>query len=314
MTKSKPIIKWAGGKTQILDKVFEKFPTEINNYYEPFIGGGSVFLELLNRCENNKIQLVGTCYLNDKNKELINMYQVVQNHIELLIKQLEKIKLIYFEAPMIEYKPRYKYQVDLNKDISEYIKLGKSYVYYYYRAIYNNLNININNLNDRIISAALLIFLNKTCFRGIYREGPNGFNVPFGNYLEPSIFNPEELKRLNLLLNKYKITFTNNDFNYYCLNINSSNDFVYLDPPYYPLKETSFVGYKVDGFSIDDHNNLLSLCQHLDSKNIKFLQSNSYCDFNVEKYNAFNQEKILCKRRINSKNPKDTDNEILINN
>ena len=116
---------------------------------------------------------------------------------------------------------------------------------------------------------------------------------------------------MNQIFNKYKIKFTSSDFNYHCLNI-KPGDFVYLDPPYYPINETSFVGYKVDGFSDEDHKNLAGLCHHLNTKNIKFLQSNSYCDYNTKEYQQYNQEKILCKRRINSKKPGATVYEILV--
>ena len=308
----KPIIKWVGGKTQILSNLYQHFPTEINNYFEPFTGGGSVFMELLNRLEQNQITLNGTMHLNDKNHDLINMYVMIQTQINLLIEKLKELKDIYFEAPVIKYKPRFNYQIDLYKPIEDYIPLGKSYVFYYYRDLYNSIKITGDSqLPDKINKAALFIFLNKTSFRGVYREGPNGYNVPFGNHDEPSIFKEDELKNMNQIFNKYKIKFTSSDFNYHCLNI-KPGDFIYLDPPYYPINETSFVGYKIDGFSDEDHKNLAGLCHHLNTKNIKFLQSNSYCDYNIKEYQQYNQEKISCKRRINPKKPGATANEILV--
>ena len=154
----KPILKWAGGKTQILDDIFDKFPNHIDNYYEPFIGGGSVFLKLIEKCEKNEIT-VNNFYLNDKNKNLIILYKTLKNNINKLIKELKILKNNYDNAEVIEYEPRHKCKFTENDNIDDVIKKGKLYVYYYYRYIYNS------NIKDNSKKAALFLFLNKTCFR-----------------------------------------------------------------------------------------------------------------------------------------------------
>ena len=300
----KPFLKWVGGKTQILDKLFEKFPNEMDNYYEPFVGGGSVMLELINKLENNQLDVKGKIFINDKNVDLINLYNLIKMDLPYLVKQLTAFESLYTKAPDIPYAPRHK--VELDKDIKKNIKKGKLYLYNHYRREFNTTS-------DIKLKSALLLFLNKTCFRGVYRVGPNGFNVPFGNYKNPTILNKENLIELNQMFNKYKIEFTSVDFEQFLNKELNSDDFVYLDPPYYPLKKESFTTYQKDGFE-NKHDILADICNTLNSKGIKFLHSNSWCDFNVNKYSQFNKDKILCKRRINSKNPKDTDNEILIYN
>lgn len=299
----KPILKWVGGKSQIIDKIFDKFPSEIENYFEPFCGGGSVFLGLLNKIENKEIVLNGKLYINDKNSILIELYKYIKNEPKKFIKGIKEISEHYNKALYIKQSPRHKHEVNINDDIDEIIKQGKSYVYYYYRNKFNKID---NNKEKAII----FLFLNKTCFRGLFREGKNGFNVPFGNYKNPTIYKESEIATLSLILNKYKIKFSNTDFKDFCKNV-KENDFVYLDPPYYPLKSSSFVSYKEGGFDENKHKELVELCKSFKNK---FLHSNSWCEFNVKNYSNFHQNKILCKRRINCKNPSDNDYEILIFN
>jgi len=300
----KPCLKWVGGKTQILEKLFEKFPDEINDYYEPFVGGGSVMIELIHRLETGQIKVKGKIFINDKNSDLINLYNLVKTNLPYLIKKLAKLEKIYNDSPDIKYESRHK--IELDKDIKKNMAKGKVYLYYHYRREFNTTKVSK-------LKSALLIFLNRTCFRGVYRIGPNGFNVPFGNYENPTILHADNLTVLHDMFNKYKIEFTDNDFTDFLDKDLQSDDFVYLDPPYYPLKKESFTTYQKDGFETK-HDDLVNVCHNLHNKGFKFLHSNSWCDFTVNKYNQFTQDKILCKRRINSKNPKDTDYEILIYN
>ena len=302
----KPILKWVGGKTQILDEIFDKFPKHINNYYEPFIGGGSIFLKLIEKYEKNKIT-VNNFYLNDKNKNLILLYQTIKDNITELLKELEIIKNNYNTAKVIEYEPRHKCKFTENDTINEVINKGKLYVYYYYRYIYNLEEENNNK------KAALFLFLNKTCFRGLYREGNNKFNVSFGHYEKPKIYDKDELKKLNILFNKYNLNFTAINFDNMKYEIHKNN-FIYLDPPYYPINEKSFVDYQKSGFTDNENNKLLELCNLFNKNNIKFIHSNSCCHYNLNNYKNYKIEKILCKRRINSKNPKDTELELIISN
>lgn len=300
-----PILKWAGGKTQIIKEVTDKFPLEFNNYYEAFIGGGSVFLELLKLIEVNKIKVNENIYLNDLNSDLINLYSIIKEDTSILFSNIDELVNNYNKAEMVEYEPRHKYNINLEESIEEYIKKSKSDVFYYYRDLYNTTD-------DSNLKSALFLFLNKTCYRGLFREGPNGFNVPFGNYVSPTIYNKDEILELHKLFNKYDVKFSNLDFEKFSENI-KKDDFVYFDPPYYPLKKTSFTSYKDDSFH-DKHEVLLKLCNKLNDDEIKFIHSNSYCKFNLDKYKNYNIEKINCKRRINSKKPEDKDFEVIINN
>ena len=159
--------------------------------------------------------------------------------------------------------------------------------------------------------SAIFIFLNKTCFRGMFREGPNGYNVPYGNYSKPEIVNKKHLLRISKLIKN--VNFTHMDFSESIKNV-KTKDFVYLDPPYAPETKTSFVGYTKKGFDIELHDNLFKKCNELKDKKIKFLLSNA----NVELVqNAFPKEKftikiIVCKRSINSKKPGSKTEEVLI--
>ena len=299
---NKPFLKWIGGKTQIIKNITDKFPKEINNYIEPFVGGGSVFLQLLN---NKQFIIRGKIIVNDVNKHLINLYLCIKNNVKDLITNLENIVKNYESAPMIKLPSRKKIIVDLKEPMEKVITKGKAYIYYYYREKYNK-----EKLKD-VEEASLFLFLNKTGFRGLYREGKNGFNVPFGNYVNPSIFSKTQLEKLNQLFRKYDIIFHNDDFNK-LLNQIDEKDFVYIDPPYYPLNTKSFVKYNDNGFDEKQHNNLVLFCKELDKKKVKFVQSNSRCNFIKENYKQYNLCEINCKRRINSKKPQSTEMEYII--
>ena len=157
-----PAIKWVGGKTQIIDKIMNKIPLKINTYYEPFVGGGAVFLRIL--CDvYKKTRKVNKFCINDINKDLICLYQDIQTNIEELIGAVNVYDQMYKNAQTIDYEPRHKYIVN-DKSIEDIQKLGKSYVYYYCRDKYNNMQ-------SCVDKTALFIFLNKTCFRGLYRIG-----------------------------------------------------------------------------------------------------------------------------------------------
>lgn len=305
----KPILKWAGGKTQILDKIFTHFPKNINDYYEPFCGGGSVFINLLNDLEKGKIVVSGNININDINKNLINLYKFVKNNINELIEELDKIKDLYFLAKEVVYPKRHKYKIDMDLSNDELIVKGRSYIFYYYRDIFNKKNI------TEIEKCAIFLFLNKTCFRGLYREGVNGFNVPYGNYKNPLIYDKTNMVLLHKLLNKYDVIFTEKQYNIFLLDeriLKNGENFIYLDPPYYPLNKKSFTTYNKNGFSVKDNEILLSICNIFFKNNIKFIHSNSYCDYNLEMYKNYKYEKISCKRSINSKNPESKVYEMLI--
>mgnify|MGYP003994460219 CR=1 FL=1 len=306
--KIKPFVKWVGGKGQILDTIFQYFPKKIKNYYEPFLGGGAVFFRLLEKCEKNEIKLEGKMYLNDSNKTLINTYKTIKTNVIELIEKLTEYNNYYLKSKFVSLPSRTKITIQDNDNINNIVKKGKQYVYYYYRHKFNN----DTSLSD-VEKSALFIFLNKSGFRGLFREGKNGFNVPFGNYDKPNICEKNLLKNLNILFNKYDIVFLSKDFKDIFDNIDES-DFVYFDSPYYPITNTSFVSYQKLGFSEDNHIELCNLCIILDELGIKFLESNSNCGFNKMNYKDFNLVEFYSQRRINSKNPSQKEKEILIYN
>jgi DNA adenine methylase len=298
----KPILKWVGGKTQIIDKLITDFPVEINNYREAFLGGGSVLLTLLSYVKSGIIKIQGNIYAYDLNEPLIYIYKNIQTHHKELYDILQTIIKDFNECGNgeINRKPA---------NIAE-AKIAKENYYYWIRSEYNKLC-----LNDKksTLGSAMFIFLNKTCFRGVFRVGPKGFNVPYGHYNNPEIINKEHLEEIHNLIQN--VVFECCDFNT-SLTIVEPNDFVYLDPPYAPETDTSFVGYTENGFNIENHNNLFKLIHILTDANKKIMLSNA--DVNLVRENFTNEKystlSILCKRSINSKNPDAKAKEVVIKN
>ena len=298
----KPILKWVGGKTQIIDKLITDFPVEINNYREAFLGGGSVLLTLLSYVKSGIIKIQGNIYAYDLNEPLIYIYKNIQTHHNELYDILQTIITDFNECGNGE----------INRtpaNIAE-AKIAKENYYYWVRSEYNKLC-----LTDKksILGSAMFIFLNKTCFRGVFRVGPKGFNVPYGHYNNPEIINKKHLEEIHNLIQN--VVFECCDFNT-SLTIVEPNDFVYLDPPYAPETDTSFVGYTENGFNIETHNNLFKLIHILTDTNKKIMLSNADVslvreNFTNEKYSTLS---ILCKRSINSKNPDAKAKEVIIKN
>jgi DNA adenine methylase len=290
----KPFLKWVGGKTQILDKVLELFPEEINNYYEPFLGGGSVLLGLL----SSGIQIKGKVYASDLNKNLIWLYKNIQQKPDELIKEVKKILTEFGKCK----------QEDVNrkaKTLEEALSNPESY-YFWIRSKFNSLA-----EKESIEASAMVLFMNKTCFRGVYREGPNGFNVPYGNYKNPSVLDEEHIREVSELVKD--VIFSELPFTQALKSV-KKGDFVYLDPPYAPESEKSFVSYTADGFDKEAHQSLFKFCQEFQKKKIKFLMSNADVELVRKAFPepAFNTRTIECKRAINSKKPESKTNEVLI--
>lgn len=290
----KPLIKWIGGKTQIINTIINKFPKNINNYHEVFLGGGSVLLALLTYKKNNIIHIDNKIYAYDINSSLINFYVQIQKNPILVYDVIISLKT-EFNSCICDIVNR------TPNDINE-AKTSKESYYYWIRSQYNKLTI-----KNTIEEASMFIFLNKTCFRGMFRESKNGFNVPYGHYKNPDIINIKHLLIIHNLI--IDVEFINSEFEESFNNINE-NDFVYLDPPYVPENINSFVGYSKDGFTSDKHTKLFKLTNKLNN----FLMSNSNTEL-INSYflkNKYNIEIIKCKRRINSKKPQSTSNEVLI--
>lgn len=298
----KPILKWAGGKSQIIKKILTVIPNQINNYHEPFVGAGSVLLGVLSLRQQGKLTIKGDICAYDLNPALINLYKNIQNNKDKLYKTLTKYKDQYNKIETLKSETK-----NNNNNISEEQSLKSKEEYYYWiRNKFNKLD------KSSIEYSALLIFLNKTCFRGLYREGPNGFNVPFGNYKTTIAFVSDvDLNNIYLLIK---------DVKFYCSSFEMSfknikkHDFVYLDPPYYPEVKTSFVNYTKDGFDIDKHKMLFNEIITLNKKNVKFVLSNSNVQDVVTFFNEFNKNVLETRRAINSKNPESTTTEVIIYN
>lgn len=280
----KPVIKWAGGKTQIIDSVLSLFPTTIQNYHEPFLGGSSVLLALLS---NPRIQVQGQIYASDINPALIGLYTNIQSNVDAFIQEIRRLTENF----------------SLCQE-----ELQREHYYYQLRNQFNECT-----SRDSIPASAMFLFLNKTCFRGLYREGPKGFNVPYGHNKNPSIFNEDHIRTVSALIQRVQFSCRSFESS---LQVVIRGDFVYLDPPYAPINETSFVGYTADGFDIERHRFLFVLCDSMTISGIRFVLSNA--DVPMVR-DAFTPENYLtriisCKRRINAKSPDSKADELLITN
>lgn len=284
---AKPFLKWAGGKGQILHELEQRLPEHIKKnqvietYIEPFVGGGALFFFLKSKYKINK------SYLLDNNKDLMVGYKVIQNNPKELIKKLEGLKYRYLRKTDEEKKRNY-YRIRKRYNIQ-----GKKFDYY--------------NYNDEWIKrAAYLIFLNKTCFNGLYRLNSNGeFNVPHGRYKNPPILDKKNILEVNRALKDTQIYCA--DFTQSAQYINGKS-LIYFDPPYRPLNNTSsFTSFTKDGFTDEDQRKLSSFYSELSKKeNIYLILSNSdpkninpNDDFFDELYQKFNIERVRATRMIN---------------
>ena len=292
----KPFLKWVGGKTQIINDIISKLPKQINNYHELFLGGGSVLFAVLSLQKQNKIIIKNKIYAYDININLINMYKNIQNNKDKLYNILKS----YFK----EYDNITGNIINRNPQTINDAKTSKESYYYWIRKKYNNID------KDSIECSALFIFINKICFRGMYREGPNGFNVPYGHYKKtPSLISEKEINYISELIKN--VEFKHCNFIYSIKNV-KEGDFVYLDPPYAPENSKSFVKYVEDGFDLKTHELLFIEIKKL--KNIKFIMSNAKVDIVINSFKDYNCHEITARRAINSKNPGSTTTEVIIYN
>ncbi len=250
-----PIVKWVGGKRQLMFELLKNLPKSYNRYFEPFIGGGALFFEL--QPDN--------AYISDMNEELINLYSVVRDSVDELIEDLSKH----------EVSKEYFLEIRNIDRTEEYSKLSN------------------------VERASRFIYLNRTCFNGMYRVNSKGeFNVPFGNYKNPRIIDENNLLNCSELLKRTEIKCA--DFSE-ILNKAQRGDFVYFDPPYVPLNETSsFTSYTKDGFDIDMQFKLRDVCDELDSMGVKFMLSNSDTKLVNDLYENYEIKKVFASRQINA--------------
>lgn len=268
-----PVLKWVGGKRQLLDTFRPLLPKKITTYCEPFVGGGALLFNLQ----------PNTAYINDINPELIGVYTVIKNNVEELISELEK-----FENTAEQF-----YAVrDWDRNKAYYAELTD------------------------VQKAARVLYLNKTCFNGLYRVNNAGeFNSPFGNYRNPNIVNAPVLRAVSAYFNSADIHMTTMDYAEVLKNV-PKGSFVYLDPPYDPVSETaSFTGYSRGGFSREDQIRLRECCDDLNARGVKFMLSNSATEFIMEQYSAYKITIVKAKRAVNSVASKRGDvDEVVVRN
>ena len=292
----KPFLKWVGGKTQLIEKIISKFPDNINNYHEPFLGGGSVLLAFLSLQKQKKIIIKNKIYAYDINQDLINVFKNIQSNKQ----EIYNIIQTYIE----EYDNIDGHIVNRNPTSIEEAKTSKESYYYWIRNKYNNID------KNKIECSALFIIINKLCFRGMYREGPNGYNVPYGHYkVTPKMISKNELNNISELIKN--VEFRCSSFQESFKNM-KSGDFIYLDPPYAPENYKSFVGYVNDGFNLKNHKLLFDTIKRLD--NIKFIMSNACVDLVTTTFTEYKCEEVIARRSINSKKPGSKTKEVIIYN
>ena len=253
-----PVVKWVGGKRQLLDEIAPRLPKRITTYCEPFLGGGAVLFSLQPR----------NAIVNDLNADLMLVYEVIRDDVELLIAALEQH----------ENTAEYFYNIrDLDRDKDAYREMSA------------------------IERASRIIYLNKTCYNGLFRVNASGeFNSPFGHYKNPNIVNAPVLRAVSKYLTANNIQLLHIDFEEVLQRV-PRGGFVYLDPPYDPVSDTArFTGYNRGGFGREEQERLKRCCDELAARGVRFLLSNSATSFIKELYTGYTVEIVHAKRTINS--------------
>ncbi len=292
----KPFVKWAGGKRHLLKQLDALLPNGFENlpdvtYIEPFVGGGSILFHMLSKYKN-----IRRVVINDINPDLINCYYLIKDSPYELLECLKKINSDF-------------YGIGIER---------RSELYYKYRLKYNTGNL------SEVDKAAIFLFLNHTCYNGLYRVNSKGeFNVPYGKYKNPMIFNEEAILLDHEILNSIELIILNGEYqgiaNYFNGN---DNNFIYLDPPYRPLSVTSsFREYSVAPFGDNEQENLKEFCDYLGQNNASLMVSNSDSlnedgsSYFENLYQGYNFHRILVHRFINATKGKRPElSEVLIRN
>ena len=293
---AKPFLKWAGGKGQLLKEISAYYPFEkdktITKYAEPFVGGGAVLFDVLNKFSPDEV------YISDINKDLIDTYIAIRDNVDGLIEELESVEKTYLSFDKVQRADGYRQK----RDRFNALKHGYE-------------------PDSPFEKAALLIFLNRTCFNGLYRVNKKGdFNVPVGSYKNPQICNKENLLAVSKKLKNVKIV---------CGDYKESADFiddktfVYFDPPYRPLTPTAnFTSYTEELFDDKNQLELARFVQELDNKGAKIVVSNSDPkntnkddDFFDKAYSKQNIKRVSATRMINrNSDARGKISELLISN
>ena len=280
--EAKPFLKWAGGKGQLLSQLDEHLPKGLQGqeftYIEPFVGGGAMLFHILRKFTN-----ISHAVINDINPHLMTAYRVIKDQPYALIERLSVLERDYLSLK--DEEERKEYFLNIRKTFNE-------------------------QTLDEIDRTQYLIFLNHTCFNGLYRVNAKGkFNVPFGQYLHPNICNAETILADSRLLSQTKITMLNGDFESTADLIGDGLCFFYFDPPYRPLNATSsFNSYAKEEFDDSEQIRLRDFCRHLNTlPNVRWMQSNADCSaknpndtFFEENYTDFYISRVYAARFINA--------------
>lgn len=276
----RPFVKWAGGKGSLIPQITKYYPFELKNgriekYVEPFVGGGAVLIDILQKYE------VQEAYAFDINKDLINCYNVIKFNVEDLIQKLEKKEKEFLS---LDNEKRKNYFYDVREEYNSYVL----------------------DAEPNVKRASEFIFLNRTCFNGLYRVNRNGkFNVPFGKYKNPTICDSSNLRNLSKLIKD--VLFEYGDYKK-SEELIDAHTFVYFDPPYRPLSDTSgFTSYTKEDFNDEKQKELAEYFNLLSTRNAKLMLSNSNPknvdsndNFFEDIYRGFNINEVSAKRMINS--------------
>lgn len=294
-TEAKPFLKWAGGKGQLLSQLSEHLPSRIREeaftYIEPFVGGGAMLFYMLQHFGNIKKAVI-----NDVNEDLILTYRIIKDDVDALITNLEKLEKEYLALSN---------------------QIERSQLFYEIRERYNQ------HIGESIERASQLIFLNKTCFNGLFRVNKKGFfNVPFGKYANPTICNAEVLRADSQILQSADVEICHGDYAQTLQRVDGLT-FVYLDPPYRPLNATSsFTSYAKGDFNDDDQRALATFCHQLSERGCLWMESNADCSaknpedtFFEQLYRDYCIERVYASRYINANpNKRGKLTELLIKN
>ena len=296
-TAAKPFLKWAGGKGQLLSQLDQHLPKGISRidftYLEPFVGGGAMLFHILQQFPNIKKAVI-----NDINSYLITAYRVIKNSPDELIKRLSELENQYYSTG------------DNEDQKSFFLRV---------RETFNEVEM------DDVDRTKYLIFLNRTCFNGLYRVNSKGkFNVPFGRYLHPTICNAETIKADSELLNRVELVILNGDFERTIEHLSDGFNLFYFDPPYRPLNATSsFNSYSKEDFNDEEQIRLRNFCVRLSEyPNVQWMLSNADCSaknpddtFFEDIYGDFNINRVYASRAINANpNKRGKLTELLIKN
>ncbi len=268
-----PFIKWAGGKTRQLPYLTSKIPNNINTYYEPFLGGGAMFLWMLEHQKATKY------IVSDTNEELIGAYRIIKQDHAML------------------------------REVLDQHTQNHSKEYY----------LHVRNLDETgwVERAARFIYLNKAGFNGLYRVNSKGrFNVPFGEKKTPSFLSDEQFLALYSAFNNKDVTFWHSNWDQ-AIQEAGEGDFVYLDPPYYPIVNTSFTKYQKNDFVESDHQKIYEFMVSAGERGVRIMQSNSCAQWIIDKYNddsVFTVDAIDTKRVIQGKGLSSRTKDVIIRN